>query len=63
MGVKCTTSNEREVTKCFYEKFTFLFMLSYVRYDLFPFKFDIVRLISFHLVELRSGMLMHAVLT
>ncbi|KAH0637947.1 hypothetical protein KY290_036496 [Solanum tuberosum] len=34
MGVKCTTSNEREAMKCFRKNFIFLLLLSCVWYDL-----------------------------
>ena len=37
MGVKCTTSNEREAMKCLRKNFTFLLHLSCVGYDLIPF--------------------------
>ena len=37
ISVKCTTSNEREAMKCFRKNFTFLLLLSYVRYDKIPF--------------------------
>ena len=33
MGVKCTTSNQREAMKCFRKNLTFLLLLSCVRYD------------------------------
>ena len=37
MGMKCTLSDEREAMKCFEKNFTFLLLLSWVRYDLIPF--------------------------
>ena len=63
MGVKCTTSNEREALKCFRKNFTFLLLLSCVRYDLIPFEFDVERLRLCLHVELRHGMLKHVMLT
>ena len=36
MGVKCTTSNEREAMKCFMKNIIFLLLLSFIRYDLIP---------------------------
>ena len=63
MGVKCTTSNVREAIKCFRKNFTFLLLLSCIRYDLIPFQLNVERLRSGLVVELRHGMLMHVMLT